>query len=139
MGGVVGRRAGIDAVHGVGVELAGRAVENQAAKTHAHDAACEFLGFGDIMDVDQHGQLEFVGQLLQQFHDLARGDRIERGGGFVGQQDLRLLHQRAYDTDALALRSEEHTSELQSLMRISYDVFCLKKKKKKHIKQTTPN
>src|SRR3546814_5145948 len=30
-----------------------------------------------------------------------------------------------------ALRSEEHTSELQSLMRISYAVFCLKKKKKK--------
>src|SRR3546814_3551138 len=29
---------------------------------------------------------------------------------------------------ALALRSEEHTSELQSLMRISYAVFCLKKK-----------
>src|SRR3546814_3901481 len=28
-----------------------------------------------------------------------------------------------------ALRSEEHTSELHSLMRISYDVFCLKKKK----------
>src|SRR3546814_6044908 len=28
-------------------------------------------------------------------------------------------------------RSEEHTSELQSLMRISYAVFCLKKKKKK--------
>src|SRR3546814_8539204 len=28
-------------------------------------------------------------------------------------------------------RSEEHTSELQSLMRLSYDVFCLKKKKKK--------
>src|SRR3546814_3319082 len=31
------------------------------------------------------------------------------------------------------LRSEEHTSELQSLMRISYAVFCLKKKKNKHI------
>src|SRR3546814_3931617 len=29
----------------------------------------------------------------------------------------------------LSLRSEEHTSELQSLMRISYAVFCLKKKK----------
>src|SRR3546814_13290146 len=29
-------------------------------------------------------------------------------------------------------RSEEHTSELQSLMRISYAVFCLKKKKKYH-------
>src|SRR3546814_5751284 len=32
-----------------------------------------------------------------------------------------------------ARRSEEHTSELQSLMRISYAVFCLKKKKKKLI------
>src|SRR3546814_7388730 len=30
------------------------------------------------------------------------------------------------------LRSEEHTSELQSLMRISYAVFCLKKKKKQY-------
>src|SRR3546814_3851785 len=31
-------------------------------------------------------------------------------------------------------RSEEHTSELQSLMRISYAVFCLKKKKRVYIK-----
>src|SRR3546814_10318883 len=31
--------------------------------------------------------------------------------------------------ELLAIRSEEHTSELQSLMRISYAVFCLKKKK----------
>src|SRR3546814_8925583 len=33
--------------------------------------------------------------------------------------------------DGTISRSEEHTSELQSLMRISYAVFCLKKKKKK--------
>src|SRR3546814_9774096 len=33
------------------------------------------------------------------------------------------------------VRSEEHTSELQSLMRISYAVFCLKKKKKQNTKQ----
>src|SRR3546814_10273022 len=32
------------------------------------------------------------------------------------------------DVAAIGLRSEEHTSELQSLMRISYAVFCLKKK-----------
>src|SRR3546814_20119254 len=32
----------------------------------------------------------------------------------------------------LVLRSEEHTSELQSLMRISYAVFCLKKKNQPH-------
>src|SRR3546814_7517103 len=35
-------------------------------------------------------------------------------------------------SDNLMSRSEEHTSELQSLMRISYAVFCLKKKKPKH-------
>src|SRR3546814_3802603 len=33
---------------------------------------------------------------------------------------------------AEAMRSEEHTSELQSLLRISYAVFCLKKKNKPH-------
>src|SRR3546814_9181942 len=37
------------------------------------------------------------------------------------------------------VRSEEHTSELQSLMRISYAVFCLKKKQKNVIKITTTN
>src|SRR3546814_10602102 len=35
-------------------------------------------------------------------------------------------------THAVARRSEEHTSELQSLMRISYAVFCLKKKKEQN-------
>src|SRR3546814_5999665 len=38
---------------------------------------------------------------------------------------------------AVAARSEEHTSELQSLMRISYAVFCLKKKKYESILQRT--
>src|SRR3546814_9412946 len=44
---------------------------------------------------------------------------------------------RRFDDKGFVLdaRSEEHTSELQSLMRISYAVFCLKKKKKNH---TTP-
>src|SRR3546814_7542471 len=37
----------------------------------------------------------------------------------------------ADEAGGLVMRSEAHTSELQSLMRISYAVFCLKKKKKK--------
>src|SRR3546814_9449347 len=40
------------------------------------------------------------------------------------------------EDEILAMRSEEHTSELQSLMRISYAVFCLKKKKKHTLPQT---
>src|SRR3546814_9804964 len=42
----------------------------------------------------------------------------------------RRLNQNEFLTFAKGLRSEEHTSELQSLMRISYAVFCLKKKNK---------
>src|SRR3546814_1796978 len=45
---------------------------------------------------------------------------------------LRHIFDRALEADpdwAHQVRSEEHTSELQSLMRISYAVFCLKKKK----------
>src|SRR3546814_4139827 len=44
--------------------------------------------------------------------------------GFRAGFEVPLAH------DAPAFRSEEHTSELQSLMRISYAVFCLKKKNK---------
>src|SRR3546814_12603804 len=50
---------------------------------------------------------------------------------------LETVRKRLDDANALlnqiqeGLRSEEHTSELQSLMRISYAVFCLKKKKQK--------
>src|SRR3546814_1934455 len=46
-----------------------------------------------------------------------------------------------FDYTELAInigRSEEHTSELQSLMRISYAVFCLKKKNNKTADKTTP-
>src|SRR3546814_1541905 len=43
-----------------------------------------------------------------------------------------------YPTQPVKVRSEEHTSELQSLMRISYAVFCLKKKNQNN-KTTTTN
>src|SRR3546814_10524952 len=42
------------------------------------------------------------------------------------------LEQGHVEDRLVVVRSEEHTSELQSLMRISYAVFCLKKKKNKH-------
>src|SRR3546814_5673800 len=41
------------------------------------------------------------------------------------------------EASGVPVRSEEHTSELQSLMRISYAVFCLKKKKHTHIRTST--
>src|SRR3546814_1147455 len=45
--------------------------------------------------------------------------------------DINMLPQQLIKRVDLVTRSEEHTSELQSLMRISYAVFCLKKKKNK--------
>src|SRR3546814_6985794 len=51
------------------------------------------------------------------------GTTINLGGRAHIRQHL------AWDIQGFQHRSEEHTSELQSLMRISYDVFCLKKKK----------
>src|SRR3546814_1864424 len=47
------------------------------------------------------------------------------------ERALQGLESDAEQGDVQAQRSEEHTSELQSLMRISYAVFCLKKKKNK--------
>src|SRR3546814_4709955 len=56
---------------------------------------------------------------------------------FVGAKDYEKKGGR-YEDDLFgnAERSEEHTSELQSLMRISYAVFCLKKKKDNTHKET---
>src|SRR3546814_1132961 len=60
-------------------------------------------------------------------------DEVNHCPGCGGTQWLvgRLVAECAFCAAAVPLRSEEHTSELQSLMRISYAVFCLKKKKTK--------
>src|SRR3546814_5423826 len=60
------------------------------------------------------------------------------GRGVVGRQSgrgRRLFRRWSDKFERLPARSEEDTSELQSLMRISYAVFCLKKKKKKTTKK----
>src|SRR3546814_12922560 len=61
-----------------------------------------------------------------------RGLDEERHGVVLERRAVTVPHQ-VIDQ---ATRSEEHTSELQSLMRISYAVFCLKKKKHKKKRQT---
>src|SRR3546814_7096789 len=112
------------------------------------------------VDVDL-AERNLAGEILGRHHhardpeedDVETGDQCR-----TGQEDLVLFPVR-HDVAALVFyraigrpaergerpqcggepRSEEHTSELQSLMCISYAVFCLKKKKKKtrNIKKTT--
>src|SRR3546814_4260948 len=65
-----------------------------------------------------------------------RGAPAARPGGRRRPTGNRCRWRRAASSRPPGTRSEEHTSELQSLMRISYAVFCLKKKKThKHIIQ----
>src|SRR3546814_5916948 len=87
--------------------------------------------------LDLRGLHEGCRLLLGRTADLA--DHDDALGLVVGQEHLQHLDEVgavdriAADADAGRLaepRSEEHTSELQSLMRISYAVFCLKKKNK---------
>src|SRR3546814_4389671 len=67
--------------------------------------------------------------LAQRFHDL--GNTVIVAGRRQEALDRAIAGREHM---AAMTRSEEHTSELQSLMRISYAVFCLKKKKNMHKK-----
>src|SRR3546814_5139130 len=64
------------------------------------------------------------------------GHPAVRGAVWRGKPGARRVHHAADRQRPVRLRSEEHTSELQSLMRISYAVFCLKKKNTKHYSST---
>src|SRR3546814_2626145 len=69
---------------------------------------------------------------------LGQGQRARHAFGFldlhIGMRFRPFVHaQPAGEMAGRCVRSEEHTSELQSLMRISYAVFCLKKKIKDNI------
>src|SRR3546814_4924217 len=70
-------------------------------------------------------------------HEVAghAGDRDRALDGIVvAIENPRTLARHDHPIAFLEIRSEEHTSELQSLMRLSYAVFCLKNKKPKHTK-----
>src|SRR3546814_7416793 len=93
--------------------------------------------------VGNHGDHEVVRHEVAGIHDRLRlaAELAARGSGSAQHIASRELDQIVPLFQALGLsslararrsqqnRSEEHTSELQSLMRISYAVFCLKKKK----------
>src|SRR3546814_4028204 len=94
--------------------------------------AARQLGCFDVQGVT--GEADHTEEPGQSFGGALLGP-VERGtlGIGVDQQDAaplpRPLSGKVQRERGLADRSEEHTSELQSLMRNSYAVFCLKKKK----------
>src|SRR3546814_1711160 len=75
------------------------------------------VGSRRAMKLAWHLELDELNRITEMWADTALQLR---------EQDLKVMNRLV-----AAQRSEEHTSELQSLMRISYAVFCLKKKNKK--------
>src|SRR3546814_5250422 len=91
--------------HAILVAALALEIENGVDHVLQHARACDLSVLGDM--ADQH-------QRRARFLGIA--DQLLSGGAHLRHGARR------------AFRSEEHTSELQSLMRISYAVFCLKQK-----------
>src|SRR3546814_6250397 len=114
--------------------------ENPDAKRLIASQVARMIKNGDSLILDIGSTTAYVARALRGHHELfvvtnsvavaqmlatRNNNRVFMAGG-----ELRAHDAGAFGSEAVGfVRSEEHTSELQSLMRISYAVFCLKKKK----------
>jgi len=89
-----------------------RAELDQVAGIHDGDAIGDVRDDGEIVRDEEHRQSEFVAQVVQQVENLLLNCDIERGGGLVGDKQLRTVDDGHSDHDALAHASGE-------LMRIT--------------------
>src|SRR3546814_8056797 len=85
----------------------------------------------------QQGTADAVRAAAEHLTGMRRGTILILYGDtpLIATATLRRMLARRARGDAIVVRSEEHTSELQSLMRISYAVVCLKKNTKRQHKQ----
>src|SRR3546814_8333031 len=95
-----------------------------------------FFDFDNFELKSEGGMIEFVPERWK--GEMARFDIAGRDGNVIVENDKRINAKHLRD-----MRSEDHTSELPSLMRISYAAFCLNKKNKtssrfKHSQHNTP-
>src|SRR3546814_3106704 len=114
-------------------------LKEEEQKTRYSDA--ELLEFKDLilekLSNARH-ELQLLTATLSNPNDNGTDDTagtyktLEDGSATLEKEQVNQLavRQRKFISNLEAARSEEHTSELQSLMRISYAVFCLKKKNK---------
>src|SRR3546814_9188083 len=96
---------------------------------HVHDD----VGVADLLERRAERLHELVRQVADEPDGVGEGVDASVGGlrpadRRIQSREQRVLHEHTRAGEPVEERSEEHTSELQSLMRISYAVFCLKKK-----------
>src|SRR3546814_1244289 len=106
-------------------DLGGRAAQRSGADDDIIALRPDDAGQGRL-DLRSAGEGCGARDIVERVGAVGRVDRHADDGGCADRQ------RGKRDRALVAGRSEEHTSELQSLMRISYAVFCLKKKKKTH-------
>src|SRR3546814_7550717 len=92
--------------------------EDEVARFEAGPFACSL-----------HPAYDLVTELDREWQRPGHGRQRNGGQISFAAIDVHLAAGADHRMDGADTRSEEHTSELQSLMRISYAVFCLKKKK----------
>src|SRR3546814_2801120 len=114
-------------IHAGGVDLQFPHHENEIAQSECAHGGKVFARFWL-----HNGMLNFGGAKMskslgniEKVHDLVRAHPPEA----LRHALLSAHYRQPLDWSPALIRSEEHTSELQSLMRISYAVFCLKQKK----------
>src|SRR3546814_4148378 len=118
-----------------------RVLTLRAGRNQCHRAVDQLLNAADVLDRlgrQLRPASRAVGRFLPAFDPLVNWFNRGLIGGMGGEIVEHLVAKPVAGADQhlvqpvedVQLRSEEHTSELQSLMRISYAVFCLKKKKK---------
>src|SRR3546814_1723990 len=97
----------------------------------ASSVKADQVGGAPVLDVKlDRAMIARYGLTVQEVADTVAAALGGRESGLLYEGDRRFdITVRV--PDATRVRSEEHTSELQSLMRISYAVFCLQKKKQK--------
>src|SRR3546814_2611061 len=119
------RQVGVPECIGVAAEIVRVSVNTEEKRHRQQQAAARLQHTSDLVQDEP-----WIRDMLQH---LAADHRFE---ALIGERqqssirgDVRPLFRRYVQVERLKPRSEEHTSELQSLMRISYAVFCLTKKK----------
>src|SRR3546814_10731492 len=106
-------------LHGIGGHLETFCLNIAAHAQAGHRVlAIDLLGHGYTAKPEENYEIERYVDHVLKFLDVMDVKRATFAGTSLG----------GWISARIAARSEEHTSELQSLMRISYAVFCLKKK-----------
>src|SRR3546814_1844094 len=110
-------------------QLLAGGIEAGRARLHRQQRALAGAVEPDVMQPPwRTGRLQRLGDPERLQGRVAADQRLDQRAGGRAQVLQALVELRGEVVGIQRLRSEEHTSELQSLMRISYAVFCLKKK-----------